>query len=378
MAKVPLRTALGMMVCLAPWTGLARAQPTTISDPMISVTSANEDTETQSMLATLSQLGPQLANARDPATIISLNLQEAQILYQLKGRTTGTEQATWIRQLADCLNVAAVSSSRDDRRAISWLTQLKEEVAQTQPGSPLVPYITFREMQAVYSAQLNQGSDNANSNAVQENWRNQLTHFVQEFPTAEDTPNALMELATTCEFLNLEPEAKIWYQQLVENFPNNPLANKARGILRRLGLEGQVFAMALPLLNGESDRYDEPFDIDQFKGQVVMVYFWTSNDPQCARDFDQLRQVLQRHGSQGLGLLCVNVDPTKEGAREFLHGLHAPGIHVYQRGGLDGKVTTRYGVTAVPSMVLVGKEGTVVKRSVEMVNLEEEVAKQLK
>ena len=55
-----------------------------------------------------------------------------------------------------------------------------------------------------------------------------------------------------------------------------------------------------------------------------------------------------------------------------------PGIHLFQRGGLEGRIVTRYGIMSVPHLLVVGPDGKVVQRSVDIGNLDEAVARQLK
>ena len=53
----------------------------------------------------------------------------------------------------------------------------------------------------------------------------------------------------------------------------------------------------------------------------------------------------------------------------------APGIHLYQGGGLDSPMAVQYGVMVLPNMFLVGKDGKVVSHTVQMTSLEDEIKK---
>ena len=64
-------------------------------------------------------------------------------------------------------------------------------------------------------------------------------------------------------------------------------------------------------------------------------------------------------------------------ARDFLATAPAVGIHLFQSGGLESKSATDYGIMVLPNLFLVGKDGKVVNRNVQINNLEDEVKKQL-
>ena len=165
-------------------------------------------------------------------------------------------------------------------------------------------------------------------------------------------------------------QAKKWYAHLTRDFASHPLAAKAQGAARRLELEGKVFDLAGPVLGGGT------FTMDQVRGKLVVVYYWASWNQQCVGDFAKLKLMLE--GRNNLALVCVNLDNTAEEATGFLRKIQAPGVHLFQPGGLDSPLATQYGVMGLPSLFLVGKDGKVLSRTVQVATLEEELKKQKK
>jgi thiol-disulfide isomerase/thioredoxin len=142
-----------------------------------------------------------------------------------------------------------------------------------------------------------------------------------------------------CELMGQEAEAKRWFGQLAQQYPRSPLAAKADGAVRRLELEGQALQLALPKLNDPNAA----FNIDQLRGKVVVVYFWASWDKRCVEDFTRLKQLVNHFGDDRVDVLSVNLDNRPEEATAFLGGRLAPGVQVFQQGGLEGRVAKRYG-----------------------------------
>jgi Thioredoxin-like len=171
--------------------------------------------------------------------------------------------------------------------------------------------------------------------------------------------------------MNKEIEAKNWYQQLVKNFSDKKgLADKAQGAIKRLELEGKVLELAGSSLSGSH------FDITSLRGKVVVVYYWASWNQQSIGDFARLKEMMRTYGPRGLELVCVNCDISPPEAGSPLAG--APGIQLFQPGGLESPLATQYGIMVLPNLFLVGKDGRVVSRTVQIATLEDEIKKLLK
>jgi hypothetical protein len=342
--------------------------------------SGNESTQTadpaiQALLDQLKQVDSQsprgeAAPAPNP-DVVAYNGKRADIIERLLGKVKTEEREQWLRQLTDCLSAAAQSAPVGDKQYYRRLQQLEQEVTREQPGSNLAAYITFREMSADYAG--NMGKVGPEFAKVQEQWLARLAKFVQDYPRAEDTSDALLQLGMVSEFVGKEIEAKKWYQQLAGNFPDKKLlSDKAAGALRRLELEGKPFELSGASLSGQS------FDISSLRGKVAVVYYWASWNQQCVGDFARLKLLLTKYQPQGLELVCVNLDNSPPEANAAQATTAPPGVQLFTPGGLDSPLATQYGIMVLPNMFLIGKDGSVASRNVQLANLEDEVKKLLK
>jgi hypothetical protein len=307
-----------------------------------------------------------------PAEIVSYNLQRATLIEQIVAKVKPEEREQWIRQIADCLGAAAQNSGDADKTGFTRLQRLEDQIVKALPGSNLAAYVTFREMQADNATKLAKpGPDVAK---VQEQWLDRLSKFVEAYPRTEDTPEALMQLGMVSEFVNKEAQAKKWYGMLVRDFGSHALGTKAEGALRRLDLEGKPLELAGNTLDGT------PFSLAQLRGKTVIVYYWASwNKDRCISDFALLKSLMDNYGPKGAALVCVNLDSAAKEAGDSIQKMNAPGIHLFQAGGLESPLATQYGVMVLPNLFLVDGEGKVVNRSIQQVaGLEEELKKRLK
>lgn len=305
-------------------------------------------------------------NDTSPAATAQHHLGRADLLERIVAEVKPEDRDPWIRQVADSLGTAAQSG---DAMGLTRLLSLEKQLTEAMPGHNLAAYVTFREMQADYSKKIGEG----NFEKTQQAWLERLGKFVATYPKAEDTADALLQCGMVSEFLNKEVDAKNWYAQLVKTFPDKPQALKAAGAVRRLDLDNKSLKLAGPLLSDPSTA----FDIDQMTGKIVIVYYWASWNSQSVGDFAKIKLLLDQSAGK-VELLCVNLDNTAEEARAFLKRSPTPGIHLFQQGGLEGKLATEYGIMVLPNLFLVGKDGKVANKSVQVSNLDEEIKKLLK
>lgn len=306
------------------------------------------------------------------ADAVKHHLGRADVLEKIIAAVKAAERDPWVRQVADSLSSAVQAGTSLDSTAGTRLASLEKQLKQYMPaGHTLTGYVVFRRMQAEYSVKLAAAKEKE-FDKVQKEWVDNLTAFVKAYPKAEDTPDAMLQLGMVSEFLDKEVEAKNWYGQLARDFADRPQGAKAAGAVRRLDLKGQTMRLAGPTLADGNT----PYDIDQLRGKVVVVYYWASWNGQAASDFGKLKALAQ--ANKDVAIVTVNLDTTAEEAKAFV-AKHSPvGTHLYQKGGLDGPLATQYGVMVLPSVFIVGADGKCANRAGQIGTLEDEVKKVVK
>ena len=106
---------------------------------------------------------------------------------------------------------------------------------------------------------------------------------------------------------------------------------------------------------------DEPglIDLSTHKGKVVIVDFWASWCVPCRRSFPWLNEMQAKYADQGLVIIGVNEDASEEEAAGFLADYPARFEIVRDN---EGSLATEFGVVAMPSSYIVGRDGEVVTR----------------
>ena len=304
--------------------------------------------------------------------MVKHHLKRADQLEKILARVKAEDRDPWVRQLADSLSSAAQNATANDVVASKRLASLEEQLVKALPGNNLTAYVAFRGLQADYAARISKPGEDFSK--IQSDWVAKLTQFVQAYPKAEDTPDALLQLGMVSEFLGKEVEAKNWYNQIVKNFAGKPQTAKAAGSIRRLESEGQPLSLVGTLLGNPS----QTFDLTSIRDKMVIVYYWASWNGQTVGDFAKLKLIQDTYAAKGLELVCVNLDNTQEEATTFLKRSPITAQHLYQSGGLEGKLATDYGIQVLPHVFLIGKDGKVVGKNLQVSNVEDEIKKNLK
>jgi peroxiredoxin len=101
-------------------------------------------------------------------------------------------------------------------------------------------------------------------------------------------------------------------------------------------------------------RSGEQVSLEDFKGQVVMINFWATWCGPCRREMPHLEALHQRYSSLGFTLLGINVEDDTRGVEKFLRETPVSFEVLYDP---TNKVSALYDVIAMPSTVMVDREG---------------------
>jgi peroxiredoxin len=96
--------------------------------------------------------------------------------------------------------------------------------------------------------------------------------------------------------------------------------------------------------------------LSDLRGQVVMINFWATWCGPCRQEMPLLQQLYGKYEPLGFTLLGVNVEPDSAPAQDWLKKVSVTFPILFDR---DNKVSAQFGVEAMPSTVLIDREGNV-------------------
>lgn len=305
------------------------------------------------------------ANATEQE-IVRYNVSRSKLLQDIAAISqTQDEKTMWMRQRLELIAAATQMGTFPN-----GLDELKRaEAALSQGGDKnLLAFASFQRMLVNYNLDLQQAGAEDRPK-IQEQWLESLKAFVEKFPSAPDSADAILQLAITYEFNGDENSARGWYQKLVADFPASQPAARAKGALRRLGLKGQKLVLSGPTLRGQK------LDISQYRGKVVAVIFWSTWCKPCTEDLPQIQELYRVYGPEGFEVVGVNLDAPGAPVQQYIQNFKVTWPHIYEEGGLESRPAVEFGVISLPTMFLVDKAGTVVTSSASVEDFKELVPK---
>lgn len=341
-------------------------QPTSPANQAGMLSQSDITPEMQKLLTDLQQLD---SNAPTPqstaADLARYNSKRVEILSGLLASAQSEdERVQWLTQMIDGL-AAAVQTGKYPE-GVRQLTAVENDLKQQRPKSKLIPYTAYRRLLADYTVKLQSAmADAEKREELQTWWLEQLKGFVEQYPDADDSADALLQLAITEEFSGNADTAKKWYTQLVDTHPKTDAGARARGALKRLSLEGKSISLSGKGLDGK------PISLANYQGKAVLVIFWATWCQPCTEDLPQIKALYDQYRSKGFEIVGVNLDTQRELVAPYIaeHGNSWP--HIAQPDGLDGNVAVDFGVISVPTMFLIDKTGKVASNSTSVEDMKE-------
>ncbi|MSQ95228.1 MAG: hypothetical protein EXR98_11825 [Gemmataceae bacterium] len=323
----------------------------------------------QNDLADLDKDSPPPAGIRDNNAKVNTYYQKRiALVNQILQLAPADQREGWYKQLFD--NMTAMAQNSGDKAVVGMLNKFKDDVVATKElGANLAAYGTYRCLWTDYALAMGATPPPPQNEIVklQEKWLSDLAAFVGKYSKAEDTPEALNQLALGCEFNGKTEESKRWYQQLVADFADHHQAPRAKGSLVRLNLVRNKMTLTAPLLADSTKQ----FDLSDLKGKVVIVHYWGSYSDQYLDDFAKLKRIMDDVGAkQKVELVCINLDEDAARAKAAVAKAQAPGIHLFHANnnavGLSSPLATQYGIHSLPTLFMVGRDGLVTSNSLQI------------
>lgn len=96
--------------------------------------------------------------------------------------------------------------------------------------------------------------------------------------------------------------------------------------------------------------------LTSYKGQIVYVDFWASWCIPCRLSFPWMNKIHQKYGALGVKVIAVNLDKKRIDAEEFMSLVPHEFSVAYDP---DGSTPQEYGVKAMPTSYLIGRDGKI-------------------
>jgi thiol-disulfide isomerase/thioredoxin len=129
------------------------------------------------------------------------------------------------------------------------------------------------------------------------------------------------------------------------------------GTLRRLSLPGHPMQISGTLLNGQK------FDQKTLAGKVVLVDFWATWCGPCVAEIPNVLEQYEKYHDAGFEVVGISLDQDREALEKFVTEQKVPWPILFEEPEGDAwqhPMATFYGISGIPTVVLIGRDGNVI------------------
>jgi len=129
------------------------------------------------------------------------------------------------------------------------------------------------------------------------------------------------------------------------------------GTMRRLSLPGHPMEISGTLLSGK------PFDQKTLAGKVVLVDFWATWCGPCVAEIPNVLEQYEKYHDKGFEVVGVSLDEDRDALEKFVAEQKIPWPILYEKPQGERwrhPLSTFYGISGIPTVILIGRDGNVI------------------
>lgn len=112
-----------------------------------------------------------------------------------------------------------------------------------------------------------------------------------------------------------------------------------------------------------ADINGKMIDLNNFKGNYVLLDFWATWCPPCLANTSLLFELYTNMGSKGLEIIGISADQNLIKWRNVVSENNMNWRNVCDGKGRNGSIPERYAISTYPTYILIDQSGTIIKRT---------------
>jgi thiol-disulfide isomerase/thioredoxin len=125
----------------------------------------------------------------------------------------------------------------------------------------------------------------------------------------------------------------------------------------------------------QKDIRDSSFHLSSLKGQYVLIDFWASWCGPCRKENPNVKKVYDKYHAQGFEIVSVSLDNDAKMWRQAVAKDQLNWIQVSDLKGWENELAQTFQINAIPTNILIDKEGKIIATNLRGGELERQVSK---
>ena len=135
------------------------------------------------------------------------------------------------------------------------------------------------------------------------------------------------------------------------------------GSARRLNAVGSPVRVSGTTLEGRA------LDWGQYRGKVVLIDFWATWCGPCRAEMPNIQKLYEAYNRRGFEVVSISMDDDRAALDEYLKSNPMPWTTLFEGNGKTNPTASYYGISELPSTMLVDEKGNVVSLDARGENL---------
>ncbi|PZP50402.1 MAG: hypothetical protein DI598_05670 [Pseudopedobacter saltans] len=277
-----------------------------------------------------------------------------------------TGKLAWVEPGTQTITGAILDSSID---VTIKGTPTQNDYAQFQQGHKKI----MDSLDKVYANSFN-NLDSIQMKQMSDKYFSKLSNALEayDFQFVTSHPNSYHSLAIVADRQNDYENCELMLSKLSPRLRNSELRKR----IEKQMVMGKRSANGVKIMDfTRNDPSGNPVSIQSFKGKYMLIDFWASWCHPCRAENPNVLAAYNKFKDKGFDVLSVSIDDNKESWKKAIAMDSLPWTQVLDRENRKSPILDYYGITGIPSQILIDPNGIIIGRNLRGEKLEKALAK---